>query len=184
MQKVFEKLSNPAIFVFVAAILRLIPHLPNFAPITAMALFGGAYLGKRYALWLPLFAMVLSDAFIGFDSIASRAAVYGSFLLIGLIGLWLRKHRSFQNIVLAALSSSVLFFVITNFGVWAFGALYPKTAGGLTACFVAAIPFFRNTVAGDLFYTGVFFGGYELVHKLATNNKLAFVGGDIKNHDK
>lgn len=183
MQKVFEKLSNPAIFIFVAAILRLVPHMPNFAPIAAMALFGGAYLGKRYALTLPLFAMVLSDLFIGFDSIASRVAVYGSFLLIGLIGLWLRKHRSFQNIVIATLASSVLFFVITNFGVWAFGVLYPKTTEGLVLCFTAALPFFRNTLVGDMFYSTVFFGGYELVRRFSINTKLAFVGGEIKNHD-
>ena len=183
MQKVFEKLSNPIIFVFVAAILRLVPHLPNFAPISAMALFGGAYLGKRYALTLPLLAMVLSDLFIGFDSITSRITVYGSFLLIGLVGLWLRKHRSFQNIVLATLASSVLFFVITNFGVWAFGVLYPKTPEGLLACFTAAIPFFRNTMVGDMFYSAVFFGGYELVRKLVTSNNLALVSIGGKKND-
>lgn len=181
--KKFEILLNPAIIVLIAAILRLVPHLPNFAPIGAMALFGGAYLSRKQAFVLPLAAMVLSDFFIGFDGFASRASVYGSFILIVLIGLWLKKHRSFQNIILASLASSVLFFVITNFGVWAFGELYPKTSEGLVACFVAAIPFFRNTIAGDLFYTGVFFGGYELVHKLATNGKLAFVGGDVKNHE-
>lgn len=183
MQKVFEKLSNPIIFVLIAAILRLVPHLPNFAPITAMALFGGAYLGKRYALTLPLLAMVLSDLFIGFDSITSRLTVYGSFLLIGVIGLWLRKHRSFQNIVLATLSSSVLFFVITNFGVWAFGVMYPKTSEGLVACFTAAIPFFRNTMVGDMFYSVVFFGGYELVRKLAENRNLALIVNGGKRND-
>ncbi len=183
MNNVFEKLSNPVIFVFVAAILRLIPHLPNFAPITAMALFGGAYLGRRFALTLPLLAMVLSDIFIGFDSIVSRVAVYGSFLLIGLIGLWLRKHRSFQNIVLATLVSSVLFFVITNFGVWAFGFMYPKTFEGLVACFTAAIPFFRNTMVGDMFYSAVFFGGYLLVRKFSENRNLALIVNGGKRND-
>lgn len=179
MQKVLEKLSNPIIFVLIAAILRLVPHIPNFAPIAAMALFGGAYLGRRYALALPLAAMVLSDLFLGFDGIASRLTVYSSFLLIGLVGLWLKNHRSFQNIVLAAVSSSALFFVITNFGVWAFGTIYPKTIEGLMACFVAAIPFLRNTLAGDLFYTGVLFGGYELTLYLVKNRKLATVERSI-----
>ena len=183
MNKVFEKLSNPAIFVLIAAILRLVPHLPNFAPIAAMALFGGAYLGKRYALTLPLLAMFLSDLFIGFDSIESRIAVYGSFLLIGLIGLWLKNHRNFQIIVLATLTSSVLFFVITNFGVWAFGFMYPKTAVGLLACFTSAIPFFRNTMVGDMFYTAVLFGGYELVKTIVENKNLAFVESGVKKHD-
>lgn len=181
MQKIFEKLTNPVIFIFVGAILRLVPHLPNFAPISAMALFGGAYLSKRYALVLPLLAMFISDFFLGFDSLASRIAVYGSFLLIGLVGLWLAKHRSFRNIVLASLFSSFLFFFITNFGVWFFGSFYPKTLEGLGACFIAAIPFFRNTVAGDLFYTGVFFSSYALVLKVLANKKLALIGGEAKN---
>ena len=145
MQKIFEKLSNPAIFVLIAAILRLIPHAPNFAPIGAMALFGGTYLGKRYAIALPIAAMFLSDLFLGFDSLSSRFTVYGTFILIGLIGLWLRERKSFQNIIIAAFAGSVLFFVTTNFGVWVFGTIYPKTTEGLVACFVAAIPFFRNT---------------------------------------
>ncbi len=175
MQKIFEKLSNPAIFVLVAAILRLAPHAPNFAPIGAMALFGGAYLGKRYAIALPIAAMFLSDLFLGFDGFSSRMTVYGTFVLIGLLGLWLQERKSFQNIVLASLAASVLFFVTTNFGVWAFGTIYPRTAEGLAACFVAAIPFFRNTLAGDLFYTGAFFSGYELVRKLAEVKNLAIV---------
>lgn len=180
MQKLFEKLSNPLIFVLIAAILRVIPHIPNFAPITAMALFGGTYLGKRYALTLPLLAMLLSDLVIGFDSIESRFTVYGSFLLIGLIGLWLKNHRSFQNIIFATISSSVLFFVITNFGVWAFGIMYPKTAVGLVACFTAAIPFFRNTMVGDMFYVAVLFGGYELVKNLSTGKNFAVLNQEIK----
>lgn len=179
MQKFFEKLSNPIFFIFLAAILRLVPHLPNFAPISAMALFGGAYLGRRYALVLPFMAMVASDLFIGFDSLTSRLTVYGSFLLIGMIGLWLRRHRNFQNIVLASLISSVLFFVITNFGVWLFSNIYPKTSQGLVACFAAAIPFFRNTLSGDIFYSSVFFGGYALIKKLAESTNLAILG--VKN---
>lgn len=174
MQKLLEKLSNPIIFVLIAAILRLVPHIPNFAPIGAMALFGGAYLGKRYALILPLGAMFLSDIFIGFDGITSRLTIYGSFILIGLIGLWLKNHRTFQNIILSVIASSILFFVITNFGVWMFGTIYPKTTVGLVACFVAAIPFFRNSLAGDFFYSGVLFGGYELAYYLLKNKKPVF----------
>lgn len=180
MQKLFEKLSNPAIFVLIAALLRLVPHAPNFAPIGAMALFGGTYLGKRYAIALPIVAMFLSDMFIGFDSLSSRLTVYGTFILIGLIGLWLRERKSLQNIVLASFAGSLLFFVTTNFGVWAFGTIYPKTFEGLVACFVAAIPFFRNTLAGDLFYTGVFFGGFELIMRFAPSGKLAILGKGVE----
>src|SRR3989304_5685350 len=125
MQKILEKISNPLIFVTAAALLRLVPHVPNFAPIGAMALFGGTYLNKKTAFLLPLVAMVLSDFFIGFDSVLSRFTVYGSFALIVLVGFWLRKERSVGKIVLASLTASVLFFIITNFGVWFAGSLYP-----------------------------------------------------------
>ena len=173
MQKYLEKISNPLVFVFAAAFIRLLPHAPNFAPIGAMALFSGTYLDKKTAFLLPLGAMLLSDLFIGFDSLSSRLTVYGSFALVALIGVWLRSHRSIGNVILASLSASVLFFIITNFGVWAFGTLYPKTIEGLVACFIAAVPFFRNTLAGDFFYTTVFFGGYEVIKILATDKKLA-----------
>lgn len=175
MQKVFEKISNPLFFILVAALLRLVPHLPNFAPIGAMALFGGVYLGRRQAVVLPLAAMFFSDIFLGFDGLASRISVYGSFVLISVIGIWLKKHRGIKTTVVASLSASTLFFVITNFSVWAFGTIYPKTVEGLGACFVAAIPFFRNTIAGDLFYVGVLFGAFELVKALAMEKKLAFI---------
>ena len=151
MQKFFEKVSNPLIFVIAAALIRLVPHAPNFAPIGAMALFGGTYLNKKAAFFLPLGAMLFSDFFIGFDSITSRLTVYGSFAMIVLIGFWLRKERSVGKVILASLVASILFFIITNFGVWMAGSLYPKTLEGLVVCYTAAIPFFRNTMAGDLF---------------------------------
>lgn len=175
MQKILEKLTNPLIFVFAAALVRLIPHAPNFAPIGAMALFSGSYLDRKTAFLLPLGAMIISDFFIGFDSLASRLTVYGTFAAITLIGIWLRERRSVTNVILASLGASVLFFVTTNFGVWAFSTLYPKTIEGLVMCYTAAVPFFRNTMAGDLFYTGVFFGGYELIKAFANQKKVATV---------
>ncbi len=177
MQKTLEKLSNPIIFVLAAAMLRLAIHnnIPNFAPITAVALFGGAYLGRRSAIALPLAAMFITDLFIGFDSITSRLTVYGSFAAIGLIGMWLKNHKSFQTVTLAAISSSVLFFITTNLGVWIWSGMYAHTIAGLQTCFIAAIPFFRNTLMGDLVFTGAFFGGYELVSNFAMQKKLAKV---------
>jgi hypothetical protein len=159
MSKFLTVLISPSVIIVGAVLLRLIPHLPNFAPIAAMALFGGTYLNKKYALVIPLLAMFVSDLFLGFHS--TMPYVYSSFFLTGLIGLWLRSHKNWKNVLAASLGSSVLFFLVTNFGVWASG-WYPQTLTGLTQSYLAAIPFFRNTLAGDLFYTGVFFGGYEL----------------------
>ncbi|MGA9364424.1 MAG: DUF6580 family putative transport protein [Bacteroidota bacterium] len=141
-----------------AALSRFVPHPENFTPIAAMALFGGVYFGKRYAFVVPLVAMVVSDYFIGFHNTVPY--VYGSFVLAGLIGIWLKNHKSVGWIVGASLTSSVLFFVVTNFGVWVTGG-YPQNFGGLVECYIAAIPFFRNTVLGDLLYVGVLFGLYE-----------------------
>jgi len=149
-------------FVISAAALRFIPHWPNFAPIAAMALFGGVYLNKKYALAVPILAMLISDYFIGFYDIKTMASVYLSFILVGLIGLYLKNHKSFINVIGGAFLGSVLFFIITNFAVWYFYNWYPHTLSGLSQCFVLATPFFKNTLAGDFFYVGVMFGAYEL----------------------
>jgi len=153
------------IIILFAVILRLVPHPPNIAPIAALALFGGVYLDKRLAIVLPLFVMILSDAFIGFHN--TILFVYGSFVLTGLLGLWVRSRKSIVTIGGGALISSLLFFLITNFGVWMQGTLYPKTIDGLWHAYVMGLPFLRNTMMGDLFYAGVLFGGYEVFRKCA-----------------
>lgn len=159
MKLFLSSLLQPIMFILLAVLLRLVPHIPNFAPIGAMALFGGVYLSKKYALIIPLLAMILSDFFLGFS--ASTPFVYISFLLIGCIGLLLRKQTSVTNILLASLSGSLLFYIITNFGVWLVGNLYTHSLSGLILCYTMAIPFFRNTVLGDLFYSALFFGAYS-----------------------
>ncbi len=163
-------MSKPRFVVLVFMILaaaasRLMPHPPNVASITAVALFGGAYLtDKRLALIVPLAALFFSDMILGFYS--HMEIVYGSFVLVVCIGFWLEKNRSALRIAGAALASSVLFFVVTNFGVWALESLYPKTTAGLLACYVAAVPFFQHTLAGDALYTAVLFGAFALAEKL------------------
>jgi len=170
--KQVEKFLPIAIIIVAAVGLRLIPHMPNFAPIGAMALFGGAYLDKRLAIALPLVAMLLSDLFIGFYSPVVMISVYGSFVLVGLIGMQLRKRKNPKNILLAAVGSSALFFLITNFSVWAAGS-YGRGFEGLITSYVMAIPFFRGTLMGDLFYTTLFFGGFDLIKSLSINRNLA-----------
>lgn len=159
-------------FVAAVAALRLVPHPYNFAPVTAMALFGGAHFDRRaWAFAVPLAAMALSDLAleglfgIGFHD--QMAAVYLSFAAVVGIGLLLRGRRRTMPIAAASVAASVLFFVVTNFGVWATGTLYPLTLSGLIACYVAAIPFFGSTLLGDLFYVGVLFGGFALAERAA-----------------
>lgn len=151
------------LFVFGAAVLRLLPHPPNFAPIAAIALFGGVYLSRKFALGIPLLAMLLSDIFIGFYEPLLMISVYGSFVLCGLIGLWLKKRKKWYTVLGGSVAGAILFFIITNFSVWAFTPWYTKTLAGLIQCYAMALPFFRNTLLGDLFYVIVFFGAYELV---------------------
>jgi hypothetical protein len=147
-----------------AAASRLIPHLPNFSPVTAMALLGGAcFVEKRWAFAVPLAALLLSDVLLGFHSL--MPVVYGSFALVVCLGFWLRTRRTAVPIACATVASSLLFFTLTNFGVWALQTMYPKTAEGLLACYVAAVPFFGNTLLGDAVYTVVLFGGLALAEK-------------------
>jgi hypothetical protein len=157
-----------AIFVaiLVAATLRLVPHPPNFTPIGAMALFSGAYLGRKgvIAFAAPLGALLLSDLVLGFYR--GMPTVYFSVALVVIIG-WLSLQRTSPlRIGAAAIASSVLFFVVTNFGMWLSSGFYPRTLAGLEACYVAAIPFFQNTVAGDLFYATLLFGGWKVAETM------------------
>ncbi len=149
------------VMVFAAALSRLLPHPANVTPVTAIALFGAFYLDKRSAFLVPLAAMLLSDAILGFHS--GMIWVYGSFVAITGIGFWLRDHRGIMQTIGATVAGSVLFYAVTNFGVWLGSpAMYPRTAAGLAECYVAAIPFFRNTLLGDLGYVALLFGLFEL----------------------
>jgi hypothetical protein len=150
--------------ILAAAALRLVPHPPNFTPIGAMALFGGAYIGRRViAFAAPLTAMLLSDLVLGFYR--GFWVQYLAVALVVAVG-WLALQRiSVLRVAAAAIASSLTFFLVTNLGVWALGGMYPLTARGLAACFAAAIPFFQNTLAGDLFYSGLLFGGFALIER-------------------
>lgn len=149
--------------IFVGAMLRLIPHWPNFTPIAAMALFGGTYLKRKdLAFLVPVLAMLLSDAIIGFHNV--MIPVYASFLLIVSLGFFLRQKVSAVNVVSASLLSSILFFLVTNFASWATGMMpYAPGFPGLIESYIAGLPFFLNGIAGDLFFNGVFFGAFYFI---------------------
>jgi hypothetical protein len=148
--------------ILAAAVSRLIPHPPNLTPIGAIALFGGAYFPfKSVAFLVPLLCLLLSDLIIGLHGF--MPVVYGCFVLIVCIGFRLRTRKSAVPIAIAVIVASISFFVITNLGVWALGSWYPKTIEGFIACYVAAIPFFRNTLLGDVTYTAMLFGGFALL---------------------
>jgi len=150
--------------ILAAAALRLVPHPFNFTPVGAMALFSGAYLGRRaLAFVAPLGALLLSDLVLGFYH--GMATVYVSTALIAVLGMVALQHRSALRVGASAIAGSLLFFVLTNFGMWWFSGFYPHTLAGIEACYIAAIPFFQNTLAGDLFYAGLLFGGFALAER-------------------
>ena len=151
--------------IALAAALRIAPHPWNFTPVGAMALFSGAIIrDRRLALLFPLLALFAGDIFIGLYSLIP--IVYASFLVSVAIGFWLRDRRSVSRIAAATLVGAVQFFLVSNFAVWVFGLSYPRNTAGLVACYVAGIPFFWNTLAGDAVYAGLFFGGFALAERL------------------
>lgn len=153
--------------IFALALFRLLPHLPNVSPVAAMALFGGAYFAdKRMAFIVPFLALFVSDLVLGLHN--SMIFVYAGFALTVVIGFQLQKRATFTNTTFAVVVSSVLFFLLTNFGAWLTSALYAKTASGLMQAYVAGIPFFQNSLLGNLVYAAVIFSGYHLLQKNVT----------------
>lgn len=158
--------------ILVGILLRFLPHAPNFTPVAAIAMFGGLYLGRRYAIIIPLVLMIVSDLFMGLHDVVFFT--WGAFMLTGLIGLWLKKHKNLFGVIGSSLAASILFYLITNFGVWLMG-WYPRTLGGLIDCYILAIPFFRNFTVSTLVYTAIFVGSYELILKSVKDTKFAKV---------
>ena len=182
--------SNNYIAIVLMAIVaiasRLLPHPPNMTAVMAVALFAGARItNTKLAMALPLLIMILSDIFLGFHS--SQLVVYGCILAVSVLGLSLRNSTSFTKPLAMSFIGSLFFFLITNFAVWLGGTMYPMTLEGLFLCYAAALPFyttdsfqfvnssqlvfgsfFANGVIGDLFFTGVLFGLYELSKKFST----------------
>ena len=155
--------------IFLGALSRILPHPANFTPVTALALFGGSHLPKKQAILVPLLAMLISD--VGLFILAgyplmvwSTFFVYTSLALISILGMWLKESTTFSRFLLCSISSVALFFVVTNFGVWIADRLYPMTFGGFVDCYIAAIPFVKNSLFGDLAWMIILFGSFSLLH--------------------
>lgn len=161
--------------IVLAALSRLLPHPPNFSPVEAVALFGGAYFASRaHALLIPLVAMFLSDLALGLINggiyseyflSAGFGLVYVCIALSTLLGFGMRGRVTAVRVVGYSLLGSVLFFLVTNFGAWLGSTMYPQTSVGLLAAYVAGIPFFQNTVLGTLFYSTLMFGSFAYLRQ-------------------
>jgi hypothetical protein len=151
--------------IVLAAVLRILPHPWNFTPVGAMALFAGAVIkDRRVAFLFPLVALFVGDIFVGFHKL--MPLVYASFLIDVALGYAIRNHRTVARIGGITLLGAIQFFLVTNFGVWALLEGFPKTAAGLTACYIAGLPLLLNTLAGDAFYATLFFGAFALAEHL------------------
>ena len=168
------RFSVITLLITLAALSRLIPHPPNIAPVAGMALFGSAYYSKKYwAYLIPIISMWVSDLILNnvmysqyFDSFvwfySGSLFSYAAFALIVLMGSITLKKKNVGSVLFSALGASIIFFIVSNLGVWLTSPLYAKSWEGLIACYVVAIPFMQNTLIGDLCYTAVLFGLFEM----------------------
>lgn len=155
--------------ILIGILLRFMPHAANFTPVAAIALFSGAYLKKKYAILVPLLLMAVSDIFIGMHNVL--IFTWGSFILTAFLGKAIQKRKSIMPVFGMSLISSLVFFLITNFGVWAMG-WYPQNLKGLIDCYVMGIPFLRDFTISTLIYSAVFFTAYELIARNVRETKL------------
>jgi hypothetical protein len=159
-----SRLITLSLIIFAIAMFRLLPHPPNVSPVAAMALFGGAYFSdKRVAFLVPFLALLLSDLLIGLHD--TMIYVYAGFALTVVIGFWIRKKLNVSRIAFAVIISSLLFFAVTNFGAWFTSGLYPMTMDGLLQAYIAAIPFFQNSLLGNMVFATLLFGGFALLQR-------------------
>lgn len=161
--------------IVVAALTRVLPHPPNFSPVAALALFGGAYfLNRRWAVFVPLLALAISDLALArmhgglygtWFSGSGIWLVYGATAMIAMMGFGLRGRVGGASVLGYSLGASVFFFLVTNAGAWLTDPMYPKTLAGLGAAYTAGIPFFQWTVLGTLAYAAALFGGFALLRR-------------------
>ncbi len=170
-RKLRPSAKNPKwLFVFAVALIifclaaRILPHVPNFAPLGALAIFGGVYFNWAWSLAVPFVTLAFSDLVLGLYDWRLMAAVYGAWLLGAAAGWVIKKQPSVFNIGVSVLISATVFFLITNFAVWAFSSWYPHTLGGLIAALLMGLPFFKATILSNFFYSGLFFGAAALLH--------------------
>lgn len=170
--------------ILMVVVSRFIPHPPNFAPVMAMALFGGAvFSDRRLAFIIPFAALLISDIFLGFYSFLP--AVYLCYVIVVFIGFSMRNRVTIGKIVLNSFISSIIFFIVTNLAYWLFSGLYTMNLQGLLACYTAAIAFYKypafgietsfllNSIISTMIYSGVLFGSLSLAERFLPQTRLS-----------
>ena len=164
MKKIFTpQITLAVILILAAGFSRLIHIAPNIAAVGAMALFGGAYFqNKRLAFAIPLITMMLTDIIIGFHRV--MIPVYLCFVFTVFLGTLISGRKNVFVIASASVTSSVIFFLVTNLPFW-YGSSYPWNFAGAMESYTAAIPFFQNSLAGDLAFNALLFGSFEFAKR-------------------
>ena len=185
MQKLNLRFSILSVIMILAGMCRLLVHIPNFTPIGAMALFGGAYFSDKWKAYLmPLMSLFLSDMIIqgifyqgkyGFPLYEGWYWVYGTFALIVFFGQWIIKKVNVGNVLLASITASLAHWIITDFWVWNSGcnAMYTKDWNGFVLCYTMAIPYLQGFLMATLAYSGLFFGIFEIAQRRFPALKLS-----------
>lgn len=149
---------------------RLLPHPPNTTPVTAIAFAAGKYVGTTWAVLVPLIVMVVTDVFLGFYDWRILLSVYGSIAIISGVSMLARNAQP-TMIIFLVMASSILFFLITNFAVWATSSWYAPTLDGLFSSYIAGLPFLRNMFIGDVFYAASLLGVFEWGYHTLSHRK-------------
>ncbi len=177
MKNINVRFTTLLLIIITVALTRLLPHAYNFTPLGAIALFGGAYFTRKFwAIAIPLLAVFISDLLVNNILYASYNEgfvwlysgfywQYATYILIAFMGMGMYNQVKTKNVLMGALGSSILFFVVTNFASWLGNPLYPQSIGGLMMSYTAGLPFFGGTLIGTLFYSAVLFGGFEWLKK-------------------
>ncbi|TAK58570.1 hypothetical protein EPO14_01870 [Patescibacteria group bacterium] len=167
-----SKLLSIISLIGVGIVGRLIPHIPNATPITAVTLTASKYVGRLSAILIPIITMLITDAIIGFYDWRILVSVYASFMLISLIGIIAQKYPKLLPMGFVLISASLLFFLVSNFSVWLFSPWYEKSISGLMYCYTLGLPFLRNMLLGDISYALALFGAFEGIKILRTRKHI------------
>ena len=166
------------LIIALAIAARFIPGAANFSPVYAGLLFSGAYLKRRDSIWFPVLLLAGSDLLV--NSLLYQMSFqwmqilnWVGFAAIVMVGWWLPKRFSVRNVLVASVAGPSIFFLISNFAVWLAGGLYPPTFGGLAACYVAAIPFYGNSLISGVLFSGLLFGAYEFYLRRSHSHEMA-----------
>ncbi|MFN3604086.1 MAG: DUF6580 family putative transport protein [Leptonema sp. (in: bacteria)] len=163
----YKEIFYIVLLIIVGVLSRLVEHLPNFTPLVGLSLFLSYRWNPKYSIAFVLTTMIVSDLIIGFESIQMRLLVYGSLFLPSILGFFIKKYKKIYNkyitIFAFSFASSTFFYLTTNFGVWLWSGMYEPTFESLVFCYTMALPFFKNSLLGDLFSSFFIFGSYDVL---------------------